>query len=217
MSFLGGKLNRLGAGTATALGLAFFICSALYVHNRPDPNRVDEEQYSVYTAYLVAGLTGESHALGSRKGLVVILQCTSVSDMFVNKGKIGEYSVLLGRLHRARQNLSVASRSSVINLLVANLRAEQLQRHFNLPAQYSLALSSDALAYYQGGKPSFQERFPHNYGYHTFSRIGFNRDLTEALFYTEHICGLCGEGKFVYMRKVDGRWVVLAESGTWIS
>jgi hypothetical protein len=53
---------------------------------------------------------------------------------------------------------------------------------------------------------AFFARFPSSYGALTFSRIAFNRDLTEAFFYTEHLCGLCGEGKFVYMRKTDGKW-----------
>jgi hypothetical protein len=51
---------------------------------------------------------------------------------------------------------------------------------------------------------AFFARFPSSYGALTFSRVAFNRDLTEAFFYTEHLCGLCGEGKFVYMRKTGG-------------
>ena len=64
---------------------------------------------------------------------------------------------------------------------------------------------------------SFWKQFPDNYGYHTFTQVGFNRELTEAVFYTEHICGLCGEGKYVYMRKLDGKWVMVGEDVRWIS
>ena len=39
----------------------------------------------------------------------------------------------------------------------------------------------------------------------------------EAIFYPEHACGLCGEGKYVLMRKINGKWMVQGESGTWIS
>jgi hypothetical protein len=50
-----------------------------------------------------------------------------------------------------------------------------------------------------------------------FSRVAFNHDLTEAFFYTEHLCGLCGEGKFAYMRKTGGKWVVADTASTWVS
>jgi len=64
---------------------------------------------------------------------------------------------------------------------------------------------------------SFEKQFPGNYGYHTFTRVGFNRQLTEAIFDTEHMCGLCGEGKYVYMRKLDGKWVMMGEDVRWVS
>jgi hypothetical protein len=64
---------------------------------------------------------------------------------------------------------------------------------------------------------AFFRRFPDSYGVLTFSRVAFNHDLTEAFFYTEHLCGLCGEGKFVYMRKAAGKWTVAGSGGTWIS
>jgi hypothetical protein len=60
-------------------------------------------------------------------------------------------------------------------------------------------------------------RFPQNYGYLTFSRVAFNRDLTEAFFYTEHVCGLRGEGRFVFVKKVIGVWIVDRTASTWIS
>jgi hypothetical protein len=50
-------------------------------------------------------------------------------------------------------------------------------------------------------------------GFIVFSEVAFNRDLTEALFYTEFHCGsLCAEEKYVLMRKVNGRWVVQGQS-----
>jgi len=64
---------------------------------------------------------------------------------------------------------------------------------------------------------AFEKRFPRNYGYHTFSRVGFNRELTEAVFYTEHMCALCGEGKYVFMRKLNGKWTVLSTASRWVS
>jgi hypothetical protein len=49
---------------------------------------------------------------------------------------------------------------------------------------------------------AFFARFPSRYGALTFSRVAFNRDLTEAFFYTEHLWGLCGEGKI----RLHAKW-----------
>jgi hypothetical protein len=55
------------------------------------------------------------------------------------------------------------------------------------------------------------------HGFLTFSSVAFNSDMTDALFYTEHLCGLCGGGEFVLMRKTGGNWMIANWYGTWVS
>jgi hypothetical protein len=74
-----------------------------------------------------------------------------------------------------------------------------------LPARYEIATEQEMKLY---PPEAFLARFPTSYGALTFSRVAFNRDLTEAFFYTEHLSGFCGEGKYVYMQKTGGKWVV---------
>lgn len=190
------------------------ISFALYLYERPNSSRAEAEQYDAYSAYLEPGLTGESHSLGSCEGLIVILSTTTVSDLFVNNTKGTQYGFLVASVRHARKNLPGMSVWPVVNLLVANLSNTNLQPKFMLPAQYRLATERDAALRFT---PEFEKKFPGNYGYHTFSRVGFNRDLSEAFFYTEHVCGLCGGGRYVYMRKIESKWTVVAESWTWIS
>jgi len=196
------------------IGILSGVCFVLYLYERPNPSRAETEQYAVYSAYLEPGLTGESHSLGSRSGLVVILSKTTVSDLFINNTRRVQYAFLLASLRHARKRLPGMSAWPAVNLLVVNLRNANLQPKFTLLAQYRLATETDAALRFM---PEFERKFPGNYGYHTFSRVGFNRDLSEAFFYTEHVCGLCGGGRFVYMRKTDGKWEIVAESWTWIS
>lgn len=194
-----------------------FVGFALYLYGRPNPSLAENENYAVYSAYITQGLTGDSHDLGSRDGLVVIRERTTVSDLIVPKNKLSEWRFLAATLPHALRNLSPRSCWPIVNLVAANLGSEQLQPRFTIPAQYKLANDADmALHDEDDGRPLMQ-RFPKSYGYLTFTRIGFNRDLTEALFYTEHICGLCGGGQYMYMRKVNGKWIVQEKSGTWIS
>jgi hypothetical protein len=96
----------------------------------------------------------------------------------------------------------------------ANLCDTTWQRRFQLLARYEVATDQEMKLY---PSEAFFVRFPSSYGALTFSRVAFNRDLTEAFFYTEHLCGLCGEGKFVYMRKTGGKWAVAETASTWIS
>jgi hypothetical protein len=167
----------------------------------PNEAQVDAEQYAVYSAYIQAGLTGESHDLGSAKGPVIILGRTA-----------GVRSPMVST--HVRSAIPQLSRLVAIDFAIANRRQKKLEPRFSLTATYQLATKQEVDAY---GSEQFERRFAGNYGYLTFSRIGFNRDLTEAFFYTEHICGLCGEGKYVFMRRVNGRWLVEATSSTWVS
>jgi hypothetical protein len=102
----------------------------------------------------------------------------------------------------------------VFEFWVANLRDIMLERKFQLPGRYELATEEEMRLF---PSAAFVARFPNSYGVLTFSRIAFNRDLTEAFFYTEHLCGLCGEGRFVVMRKTGSKWVVAETALTWIS
>jgi hypothetical protein len=204
-------LQVLGAAAAITL----IAVTSIYLYARPNPGRADSEMYNVLSDYIASGLTGYSHDLGSRDGLVVILSRTTVTDMLLRKNWLNEYVVLVGSLAHARRNLHLTSQWPILNLLVANLRPEQLKEHFTIPAQYVVATEDEVRR--SGQDPSLKQRFAHSYGYLTFTRVGFNRQLREAVFYTEHVCGMCGEGKYVHMRKLNGKWFVQAESGTWIS
>jgi hypothetical protein len=85
-----------------------------------------------------------------------------------------------------------------------------------LSVAYRLANSEEVATYGRDWK-HWDALFPKAAGYFALSHVGFNADCTQALLYVEHICGLCGHGGYVLMRKVDGRWTVETEAGTWVS
>jgi hypothetical protein len=196
---------------------AFVVISLLVVHLsmfRPNPVAADTEQYAVLSAYIEPGLTGYSHDLGSRKGLVVIAARTTFSQPMLTSNKFNQYISLVSSTGHARSAIHQLSRSMVFEFWATNLWDVTLEAKFHLPGRYELATEGEMKLYpYE----PFFSRFPDSYGALTFSRVAFNRDLTEAFFYTEHLCGLCGEGKFVYMRKTKGKWAVADTAGTWVS
>jgi hypothetical protein len=197
-----------------AFGVALVLLFAAHLALRPNPELAASEQYLVLSAYIEPNLTGESHDLGNRNGLVVIDGRARFSEQLTNSNKFKQYVSLLASTDHAKAKIHELRPSLIFEFWLANLHEVTLERMFQLPARYEVATAQEMKLY--PSEPFFT-RFPSSYGALTFSPVAFNRDLTEAFFYTEHLCGLCGEGKFVYMRKTGGKWVVAVTSSTWIS
>lgn len=50
------------------------------------------------------------------------------------------------------------------------------------------------------------------------SRVGFNREWTEAVVYVQYMCGpWCGGGGFILLGKVDGTWRIRASRSSWVA
>jgi hypothetical protein len=206
-----GRLLRVLVALFAALLVAI---SVSYLAIRPDPHRTLAEQYAVYSAYIRARLTGESHDLGSTTDLTVIVRSTTASRTFLSLTRFSVFRFLVSGLTNAKRNMPSTHRFSLLDFAISNLESETFETRFDLPSRYVLVANEEAQMY---GTRAYEEKFGHSYGYIVLSKVGFNRDLSEALLYTEHICGLCGGGEYVLMRKVNGRWVVAGESSTWVS
>lgn len=87
-----------------------------------------------------------------------------------------------------------------------------MEHKFDLPTQYIFSKDPSRM---ESDLTEEQQRA--GYGMITFSKVIFNHDATQAVFYTEHLCGLCGGGEFVAMEKRGDRWVVVDEEYTWVS
>lgn len=65
---------------------------------------------------------------------------------------------------------------------------------------------------------TFYRVFPHSNGYLRFSRAGFNHARDEAFVSTAWMSGsLSGEGRYILLRKKDGRWNIKTSITTWVS
>lgn len=183
-------LKRIALTTLAALLL---VAAAYWV---PSAVTMDREAYAVMSAYLAGGLTGESHDLGSVNALIVIYGHTTN----------GLFRILLP------PQLSSESLMMRAEAVIRGMSSQPLQRKFTLHAPYIFTNDASTL---QTDLTEVQRRA--GYGTITFSKVIFNHDATRAVFYTEHLCGLCGEGKFVAMEKRDGKWIVVDEKYTWVS
>ena len=70
----------------------------------------------------------------------------------------------------------------------------------------------------KNGLPSFEKLFPRAGGIISFSRVGFNSALDEAVVSTSFVCGgLCGSGWRHFLKKRRGRWQITDTSQVWVS
>ena len=170
--------------------------------------RNTDEEYAVYSAYLSEALLNDAHdwSVGGPIELVVQDKTKAGGNLRMR----GLYA-LDGRAHF--DQLDTSTRASY---LLRNIFPTRIRPKFALPsrAKMIVASQSDVQSY---GSSEFQKRFPRNMGFITLSGAGFNHPQTQAVFYIDHVCGLCGGGRYVLMEKINGSWQTRAEHYTWIS
>jgi hypothetical protein len=100
--------------------------------------------------------------------------------------------------------------------LLGSLRPQSIRNALPSSGSYRLATAEEVASYAEVGD-RWHKLFPHSAGYFVFSVVGLGHDGTQALLHVDYICGLCVGGTDVFLRKVNGKWLVEAEASTWIS
>lgn len=187
------KKAVLIAGLGVLTVLLLFVAT-VFIVRWPNSRLAATEQYAVYSAYLESEITENFHDYGTRKGFVLLIQDRTTPAR-----------VAAPRFRRLKTDAPTLQDATLMNFVGLNLVSQVLAKRFRLPVNYEL-LSEEQLV-----KPgSYAE-------YVTLSRVGFNKDLSQALFYTEHICGLCGGGGYVLIERRFGQWRVKVFLSTWVS
>jgi hypothetical protein len=155
------------------------IVGALALH-LVEHGRNGEQESEVYSAYLSEGILDDAHDWSIGPSIQVVIE---------DKTKMGatlRWWWLYPFDDRVRfDQLQATTRASFV---VSNLIQTRMQPNIRLPrrAEPILASASEITS------RDFQRRFPNNLGYVVLSAVGFNRRQTQAVFYIDHFCGLCG-------------------------
>lgn len=68
------------------------------------------------------------------------------------------------------------------------------------------------------GMQELRRLYPNSQGFMSLSRVGFNKDATQAIVYLGNVCGgLCGSGQFFLLAKDNGKWKIKLSSMAWVS
>ena len=91
--------------------------------------------------------------------------------------------------------------------------------HTDLPKTFIAAGSvhfSDLIE--NDGSKSFEQLFPRAGGIISFSHVGFDSRLHEAIVSVSYVCGgLCGSGHRYVLKKMRGQWEVVSRLELWVS
>ncbi len=174
-----------------------------------EQRRTEAELDAVLSAYLSDGILHDADDWGSGRGILVVLQREA------QRPGMWRWRWLYPFDKRLKfTDSSFVTRSS---FTLSNALPSQLRVVLHLPTGVNAILVSRSDVEQTESSGAFQTRFPNNLGYIAVSRVGFNLTKTEAIFYLDHFCGLCGGGRYVLMRKVNGVWKVVDEHFTWVS
>lgn len=173
-----------------------------------EQRRTQSEMGAVLSAYLSDEVLHNGHDWGSGRGVQMVLQREAQSP--------GNWRWRWIMLLDKRSWFPQCSRTSRLSFFLTNLFVTNVQVELHLPNGVTLVFVSRKEL--ERTEPNdFQTRFPNNVGYIAVSHVGLNLTKSEAIFYIDHFCGLCGGGGYVVMRKVNGQWRVADQHSTWVS
>lgn len=188
----------------TAALISISCVSSVVAQNAPD-----SDEYSVYAALLQQEFVGK----GTKE--IVVRKQTAV-DNFSDDESLTDLMESLPSLAKetfedfGSRNKNSVELTNKFNLKVkVNLVGEEINRIF---------YESRQLNSKEDGWEVFHKKYPTADAIITLSRVGFNKDKSQALMFVAHSCGwLCGEGNYILLvNKADG-WKVEKKLMTWIS
>jgi hypothetical protein len=187
----------------------FILLLCLIALVAAEQRRTESELAAVVSAYLSEGILQDAHDWGSGRGVLVVLQREA---QVPGMRRWRWQSPFDNRLKFSGSSVVTRSSFSLSNALPSRLRMT-----LQLPVGATSTVVNRKELERSAATDEFQKRFPNNFGYVAVSQAGFNFNKTEAIFYIDHFCGLCGGGRYVFMRKTSGVWKISEEHSAWIS
>jgi hypothetical protein len=111
------------------------------------------------------------------------------------------------------------SESLVEDFRQKNFRTYKINPFFDLEIDYVLISQNELnMLFEKDGWAAFYEEYPNSQGITNLSRVGFNHEKSEALFYVgTQSAGLSGIGYFIYLKKENGIWNEYKSKDMWVS
>jgi len=173
-----------------------------------EQRRTQAELGAVLSAYLSNEVLHDAHDWGSGRGIsIVILREAQQPAAWKSRWPF---------LSTPQQRFTQASFITRSSFILSNAFSTDIRAELHLPSEVDAVFVRHSEL--ERGQPGdFERRFPNNLGYIAVSQPGLNLSKTEAIFYVDHFCGLCGGGNYILMRKLNGVWRVVDRHNVWVS
>lgn len=172
------------------------------------------DEYGVYSALFT------TKGYDRQEAQMVIRDMTAIDELFPEHHfdpKDPEPSI-----QYLRKFLPELASETALDFFTKNQTSWTLKREFKLKAEVILVDSYEIDRMFnrdlEEGWKLFHTKYRSASSIDTLSRVGFNKEKTQAIIYYGYVCGpLCGQGQYILLMKTDNKWTVAKEHMTWIS
>lgn len=196
-------------------------CNRAHKPTAPVPDLTSDE-YDVFSGYLADTFRKRDKGRDSQQPpKLVFLNMTQSGDDDLLLDENGHPVPWEKTAESLRKKAPALQQATVDSFRSQNLQPAFVHRSIRSPIDYELVTPAQLepiFCTHCGFWPEYYKRFPGASGIVTWSRVGFNWDGTQALFYESYRCGgLCGTGRYMVIEKKNGSWVIGTEIVVWVS
>lgn len=184
----------------------------IMAHSRIQQNPQVEE-YSIYSA-VIKKLYIENVPKDKRFDSLVILARTSLQNRVVQ-----DLNKVTQALQKAGESLA---NETLEDLKLNNKGSKELGPLLSIEIPYTIVSNEELKNSFGGSNPAevwniFYQKYPNSSGLISFSRVGFNLGMDQALVYLERNCGPdCAYGRIIFLTRNKDRWVVRETVMMWV-
>jgi hypothetical protein len=169
--------------------------------------QIEPEEYRIYKALL------EKEFITPKSKQIVISKFTTFADL----DEVNTSSFI-------RRKLSQVKLETLNSYNSRNRKSYELKNNFNINLIVNLITEEDLIPIRrkekadlgESYKAAFREKFSTE-NLISFSRVGFNRKMNQALIQVGYSCGTtCGESNYIVLSKKNNRWIITKKLMTWI-
>jgi hypothetical protein len=188
-----------------ALLLTILFCCIVSVIAQ---EQIEPEEYKVYKVLL------EEEFITPKTKQIVISKFTTIADS--DEANTSSF---------IRRKLSQVKSDTLNDYNSHDRRSYELNNNFGISLNVSLITEEDLIPIRrkekadlgESYKATFKEKFSTE-NLISFSRVGFNRKMNQALIQVGYSCGTtCGESNYIILSKKNNRWIIKKKLMTWIS
>jgi hypothetical protein len=117
-----------------------------------------------------------------------------------------------------RENLEGLDEETLNDFLAKNREHHPIEPDLNPGGRLVCVGDEEFEHIFRDGGARFRREFPESDGTLRFSRVGFDRDVTQAMLYAgQQFDWNVGSGGFRLFSKPDGEWTEAGRAGSWLS